>query len=82
MDDSFTNGLVACIDQISEYRASTQRIREYTPIIRLLIPDFACLNAVALAEKIRQQHLDIIYASLKERLASVEKVRCLVSDPA
>jgi phenylacetate 2-hydroxylase len=30
VDDSFTNGLVACINQISEYRASTQREPEIT----------------------------------------------------
>jgi phenylacetate 2-hydroxylase len=79
VDDSFTDSLVECIKKISAFRASTLRIRDYVTILRFLVPDFASGYAVAAAEKARQQHLDIIYASLKERLASGEKVSCLVS---
>lgn len=48
-------------------------------MLRILVPDFASGHAVQAAEKVRQQHLDIIYASLKERLTNGEKVSCLVS---
>lgn len=48
-------------------------------MLRFLVPSFASRNAVQAAEKVRQQHLDIVYASLKERVASGEKVSCLVT---
>ncbi len=55
VEDAFTDGLVASINRISEFRASTQRIRDYVPILRFLVPDFASGNAVAVAEKKRQE---------------------------
>jgi phenylacetate 2-hydroxylase len=79
VDDKFTDGLVYNINRISEFRASTQRIRDYVPILRVLIPDFASGNEVRRAEKKRQEYLDVVYAGLKERLAKGEEVDCIVN---
>lgn len=57
VDDSFTNGSVVCINQISFYRASTRRIRDYSPILRFLVPSFTGGNAVREADKAHQKHL-------------------------
>lgn len=79
VDDVFTDGLVASINQISEVRASTRRIRDYVPMLRFLVPDFVSSNVVVMAEKKRQQYLDVVYASLQERIAAGEKVDCIVN---
>ena len=79
VDDEFTDALVESINQISYFRASTQRLRDYVPILRLLIPDFASGNAVVAAEKRRQEHLDVIFDALKKRIASGEQVDCIVN---
>jgi phenylacetate 2-hydroxylase len=65
VDDAFTDGLVASINRIPEFRASTQRMRDYVPLLRFLVPDFASRNAVAVAENERQEYLDMVYAGLK-----------------
>jgi phenylacetate 2-hydroxylase len=60
-------------------RSSTQRFRDYVPILRFLIPDVVSGNVVVTAEKIRQQHLDVLYASLKKRIAEGEEVNCVIT---
>jgi phenylacetate 2-hydroxylase len=60
-------------------RSSTQRFRDYVPILRFLIPDVVSGNVVVTAEKIRQQHLDVLYASLKKRIAEGEEVNCVIA---
>lgn len=60
VDDEFTHGLVESINQISSFRASTQRIRDYVPVLRFFIPDFASGNLVVSAEKRRQKYLDMV----------------------
>lgn len=62
-----------------EIRSSTQRFRDYTPILRLLIPDVVGGNVVVAAEEVRQQHLDVLYASLKKRIAEGEEVNCVIT---
>ncbi|KUJ14209.1 cytochrome P450 [Mollisia scopiformis] len=79
VDDEFTDALVASINQISYFRASTQRFRDYVPMLRLLVPSFASGNLVASAEKERQKRLDVIYAALKERTAAGEQADCIVN---
>lgn len=79
VDDEFTDSLVEAINQISYFRASTQRFRDYVPILRFLVPDFATGNLVAAAEKERQKKLDIIYAGLQERIKKGEEVDCIVN---
>jgi phenylacetate 2-hydroxylase len=53
--------------------------RDYVPILRFLIPDAVSGNVVVTAEKIRQQHLDVLYASLKKRIAEGEEVSCVIT---
>jgi phenylacetate 2-hydroxylase len=36
-------------------------------------------NVVVAAEKERQQHLDVLYASLKKRIAEGEEVNCVIT---
>lgn len=79
VDDEFTDGLVAAINRISDFRASTQRFRDYVPILRFLIPSFLSGNEVAKAERKRQEYLDIVYANLKTRIAAGEEVPCIVN---
>lgn len=79
VDDEFTDGLVESINQISSFRASTQRLRDYVPILRFLIPGFASGNLVVAAEKRRQEYLDIVYDGLKKRMQAGEKVDCIVN---
>lgn len=78
-DDSFILTLVESINNISDVRSSTQRYRDFTPILRLLIPDALSGNIVVSSEKVRQQHLDILYAALKKRIADGEKIDCIVT---
>jgi phenylacetate 2-hydroxylase len=47
--------------------------------LRFLIPDAVSGNVVVTAEKIRQQHLDVLYASLKKRIADGEEVNCVIT---
>jgi phenylacetate 2-hydroxylase len=79
VNDEFTEGLIAAINRISDFRASTQRMRDYVPILRFLIPSFASGNAVAAAEKKRQAYLDVVYAGLKDKIAKGEQVECIVN---
>jgi phenylacetate 2-hydroxylase len=79
VDDEFTDALVESINQISFFRASTQRLRDYIPILRFLIPDFVSGNLVVAAEKRRQKYLDVIFDALKKRIASGEQVDCIVN---
>ncbi|PMD46597.1 cytochrome P450 [Hyaloscypha variabilis F] len=74
VDDEFTDALVESINQISFFRASTQRLRDYIPILRFLIPDFVSGNLVVAAEKRRQKYLDVIFDALKKRIASGEQL--------
>jgi phenylacetate 2-hydroxylase len=78
-DDAFIMTLVKNINNISLLRSSTARYRDYTPILRFLIPDSVSGNIVVTSEKIRQQHLDILYASLLKRIADGEEVNCIVT---
>ncbi|KAH8645915.1 cytochrome P450 [Tricladium varicosporioides] len=61
-NDEFTMRLVKNINIISQYRASTVRYKDYVPILRFLIPDRA-----------RQKDLNVLYASLKQRIAGLVK---------
>lgn len=79
VDDEFTEGLIASINQISSFRVSTQRFRDYVPLLRFLVPNFASGNLVASAERDRQKRLDVIYASLKKRTEAGEQVDCIVN---
>ncbi|CZR64068.1 uncharacterized protein PAC_13965 [Phialocephala subalpina] len=79
LDDEFTDALVASINQISYFRASTQRFRDYVPMLRFLVTSFASRNLVASAEKERQKRLDVVYAALKKRTAAGEQVDCIVN---
>jgi phenylacetate 2-hydroxylase len=36
-------------------------------------------NVVVAAEKVRQQHLDVLYSSLKKRIAEGEEVNCVIT---
>jgi len=78
-NNDFVVTLIESINQISDLRSSTQRYRDYTPILRLLIPDSLSGNLVVSSEKIRQQHLDVIYADLQKRLAEGENINCIVT---
>lgn len=37
-----------------------KRFRDYVPILRFLIPDAVSGNVVVAAEKVQQQHLDVL----------------------
>lgn len=78
-DDAFTDGLIAAINRISDFRASTRRLRDYVPMLRFLIPGFASGNEVAANERKRQKYLDVVYAALKQRTEKGEQVDCIVN---
>ncbi|RDW82785.1 hypothetical protein BP6252_03897 [Coleophoma cylindrospora] len=78
-DDEFILTLVKNINNISEVRSSTMRYKDYTPILRYLVPDALSGNIVVTSERIRQQHLDVLYASLKKRIAEGEEINCIVT---
>ena len=76
VDDPFILALVNSIREISSYRSSTARYRDFIPLLRI-IPEPQ--SRVVAAEKIRQQHLDILYASLTRRLQGGEQVDCIAA---
>ncbi|KAK5120929.1 hypothetical protein LTR85_005713 [Meristemomyces frigidus] len=76
---AFVETLIDSINEISHLRASTQRYRDYTPMLRFLIPDALSQNLVTKAEKIRQHHLNIVYANLQKRIAGGEETHCIVT---
>lgn len=78
-NNDFVETLIDSINAISNLRASTQRYKDYTPILRVLFPDALTGNAVVSAEKVRQYHLDIISADLQKRLVEGEKIDCIVT---
>lgn len=78
-NNDFVMTLIENINNISDVRSSTRRYRDYTPILRLLVPDALSGNIVVTSEKIRQQHLDIVYADLQKRVAKGEKIDCIVT---
>lgn len=79
IDDELVNGLIQSLEQISDFRASTLRFRDYVPLLRFLIPDFAYGNRVVEAERKRQEYLDVIYSTLTKRISSGESVACIVN---
>ncbi|KAK5710837.1 hypothetical protein LTR15_012814 [Elasticomyces elasticus] len=48
-------------------------------MLRFLIPDALSGNVIVTSERVRQQHLDVVYADLQRRLAECEKVSCIVT---
>jgi phenylacetate 2-hydroxylase len=47
--------------------------------MRFLIPDAVSGNDIITAEKARQKDLNVLYASLKKRVADGEKVDCVIT---
>lgn len=78
-NNDFVVTLIENINNISHLRSSTQRYRDYTPILRLLIPDVLSDNVIVTSEKIRQQHLDVVYADLQKRRGEGENINCIVT---
>ncbi|KAK3628491.1 hypothetical protein LTR56_003870 [Elasticomyces elasticus] len=78
-NNDFVMTLIESINRISNLRSSTQRFRDYTPMLRFLIPDALSGNVIVTSERVRQQHLDVVYADLQRRLAEGEKVNCIVT---
>lgn len=78
-NNEFVETLIENINNISHLRSSTQRYRDFTPILRFLIPDALNDNIIVSSEKIRQQHLDVVYADLQKRLAEGENIKCIVT---
>lgn len=78
-NNSFVECLIENINNISHLRSSTLRYRDYTPILRFLIPDAVSGNVVVSSERARQKHLDILYADLQKRLAAGEDINCIVT---
>ncbi|KAK5111252.1 hypothetical protein LTR62_005280 [Meristemomyces frigidus] len=78
-NNDFVVKLIESINRISNIRSSTQRFRDYTPALRFLIPDTLSSNVIVSSEKIRQAHLETIYANLQRRLAEGEDVNCIVT---
>lgn len=79
IDDELVNGLIESLEEISNYRASTLRFRDYVPLLRVLRPNFAYANRVVEAERRRQRYLDTIYAGLTARIAAGDAVACIVT---
>ncbi|TVY44838.1 Phenylacetate 2-hydroxylase [Lachnellula subtilissima] len=75
-DDETVLSLINAINDISSIRSSTQRYRDYVPLLRVF-PERT--STVIAAEKIRQKHLDTLYASLNARIARGEEVPCVAS---
>ena len=48
-------------------------------MFRYLIPDAVSGNIVVTSERIRQQHLDVLYASLKKRISEGEEINCVIT---
>lgn len=47
--------------------------------MRFLIPDAVSGNDIITAENARQKDLDVLYASLKKRVADGEEVNCVIT---
>lgn len=78
-DDAFVLSLIENINNISHLRSSTQRFRDFTPILRFLIPDAWSGNVIVSSERNRQRHLDIVYADLQRRIGEGEEISCVVT---
>lgn len=78
-NNDFVMTLIENINNISHLRSSTLRYRDYIPILRMLVPDALSGNVVVSSEKIRQHHLDIIYADLQKRVGEGEEIKCIIN---
>jgi len=78
-NNDFVMTLIENINNISHLRSSTQRYRDFTPIIRYLIPDALSGNVIVTSERKRQQHLDVVYSDLQKRLVQGEEINCIVT---
>lgn len=76
VDNDFTLGLLDAIDEIAAIRASTKTFRHYIPLLRL-IPERT--SRTMAAERKRQEHIDVIYHSYRERVAKGEDLDCIVA---
>lgn len=76
VDDPLILALVKSIREISSHRSSTVRYRDFIPLLRIL-PETQ--SRIVAAEKVRQQHLDILYSSLRRRLKDGEQVSCIAA---
>lgn len=78
-NNDFIVTLIENINNISHLRSSTQRYRDYVPILRVLVPDALSGNVFVSSEKIRQRHLDKIYADLQRRISEGEHIKCIIT---
>jgi phenylacetate 2-hydroxylase len=76
VDDDFMVSFINSINSVSALRSSTKAFRHFVPLLRI-VPE-ATSQTIA-AERVRRKHRDVLYNNYKERVASGEKVDCIVS---
>lgn len=76
VNDDFMLNFIKSINAISAVRSSTKTFRHFVPFLRV-IPERT--SATIAAERTRQKHMDVLYNSYNERVASGETVDCIVS---
>jgi phenylacetate 2-hydroxylase len=76
VDDEFMLTFIKSINAISAVRSSTKAYRHFVPLLRI-IPEGT--SKTIAAEKIRREHMEVLFNSYKERVANGEVVDCIVS---
>lgn len=74
--DSFMTKFLWSINAVSAVRNSTRSYRHFVPLLRW-IPEST--SQTVKAEKIRAEHIDVLYTNFKSRIAAGETVDCILS---
>ncbi|KAK4496452.1 hypothetical protein PRZ48_012432 [Zasmidium cellare] len=74
--DSFMTKFLWSINTVSAVRNSTKTYRHFVPLLRW-IPEST--SEIIKAEKVRSQHIDVLYTNFKNRVAAGETVDCILS---
>lgn len=76
VNDAFMEKFLWSINSISAVRSSTKRFRHFVPILRW-IPESN--SETIRAERVRAEHVEVLYGSFKDRVAAGETVDCIIS---